>query len=152
MKNTIENLREIIAINTPELRLINEQSFIAKPRPEKWSKKEILGHLIDSAQTNIRRFVVSQYEDTPKILYQQDEWVRATGYNQYPTADLINLWSLLNNHICIILSNMPAEVAKRKCATNDPQPHTIEWLAADYVKHLLHHLHQIRDLEALPYP
>src|SRR5579864_4704892 len=121
MKNTIESLREIISVNTPKLRLINEQTYTAKPRPGKWSKKEILGHLVDSAQTNIRRFVVTQYEEIQKIIYQQDEWVRAADYNQYPTHDLISLWFLLNNHICIVLSNMPPESAERKCATNDPQ-------------------------------
>ncbi len=152
MKQTIENLGEIVSTFTPKLYLIDEKIFAAKPRPEKWSRKEILGHLVDSAQTNTRRFVVGQYEDVPKIVYKQDDWVAIAGYQNYPTKDLIEFWALSNKHICMILAHTSAEAAQRKCATNDPEHHTIEWLAEDYVKHLLHHLHQVLDLEPVAYP
>jgi hypothetical protein len=152
MKHTIEKLQEIISAYTPKLYAIDQQIFSAKPRPEKWSRKEIMGHLIDSAQNNARRFVVAQYEDVPRIVYRQDDWVAISNYQHYPSEDLIALWALFNKHICIILANTSAETAKKTCAINDPEPHTIAWLAEDYVKHLLHHLHQVLDLEPLPYP
>ena len=62
------------------------------------AKKKILGRLIDSAQTNIRRFIVARYEEKPFIKYAQDEWVAAANYQQYDTGDLIQLWVLLNRH------------------------------------------------------
>ncbi|MBI1779777.1 MAG: DinB family protein [Sphingobacteriales bacterium] len=150
MKTTIEQLEKIIADYTPMLFQLKEEQLTAKPNPAKWSKKEIIGHLVDSALTNSRRFVVAQYEDSPHIVYAQNTWVTTSGYQNYASADLINLWSLLNKHICSILANMNSELYSRTCVTGEP--HTIEWLAADYNKHLLHHMHVILDLEPIAYP
>ncbi|MBS1934282.1 MAG: DinB family protein [Bacteroidetes bacterium] len=152
MNPTAIQLQKIVADYSPQLRKINEEDYSAKPNPKKWSRKEILGHLIDSAQSNIRRFVVAQYEDVPKIVYNQDAWVTISNYQHYPTQDIIELWALLNKHICQILSIASPELLQRKCATNSPEPHTIKWLAEDYVKHLLHHLHQILNLDSIAYP
>jgi hypothetical protein len=67
--------------------------------PEKWSKKEIIGHLCDSAFTNIRRFVVTQYKENENIVYDQNAWVKAQNYQNVPTSELINLWKALNYQI-----------------------------------------------------
>lgn len=150
MENSIAELERIIREYTPKLKQLNESDFFFKPSPVKWSGKEYLGHLIDSAQNNIRRFVVAQYETNPRIVYQQEQWVAAARYQYYPLNDLIDLWALLNKHIVIILKNLPSESYEREVKTEDL--HSIHWLAADYNKHLLHHLHQILKLEPLPYP
>ena len=152
MKKIIAELRQIIAVYQPMLKKLNDESISVKPAPDKWSGKEILGHLIDSAQNNIRRFVVAQYENKPVIIYKQDDWVRISAYQQYAQPELIELWRLLNLHICRILENISPDISQRLCQTNDPEPHTIEWLAGDYNKHLLHHLHQVLHLEPVPYP
>ena len=140
---------QIINDYTPKLKQTDPGEFSDKPFPLKWSKKEMLGHLIDSAQNNIRRFVVAQHEKEPHIVYAQDNWVMAADYRNYPNEDLVNLWVLLNKHIVIILKNLPAGAEKRKVKTGEL--HTIEWLAEDYNKHLLHHLHQVLNLEDVPY-
>jgi hypothetical protein len=80
MKQTIIDLENIISTYTSLLYKIDEKEYLLKPAPEKWSKKEILGHLVDSAQTNIRRFVVAQYEEQPHIVYAQNAWVTAANY------------------------------------------------------------------------
>jgi DinB family protein len=152
MKEIAERLYKIVDDHSEKLRSISEVDLAAKTDPNKWSKKEIVGHMIDSAQSNIRRFVVAQYEDAPFIMYNQDKWVSISNYQNYPTKDLIQLWTLLNKHICIILSNTNKELAQRVCKTNNQTEHTIEWLAQDYIKHLLHHLHQVLDLEPVVYP
>ncbi len=151
IKIIAEQLQNIIADYSNKLKTISDDVYSAKPNPHKWSKKEILGHLIDSAQSNIRRFVVAQYEDAPFIIYNQNEWVAISNYQNYPIKDLIDLWTLLNKHICIILLNTTEESAQRICETNDQKQHTIEWLAEDYIKHLLHHLHQVLDSEPIEY-
>jgi hypothetical protein len=51
-----------------------------RPAPEKWSKKEIIGHLTDSAQINLQRFIRCTYEENFKLVYNQDEWVAAQHY------------------------------------------------------------------------
>lgn len=152
MEATIRHLQKIIVTYTGKMGKITELDLTHKPNPGKWSKKEILGHLIDSAQNNIRRFVVSQYETDPLIVYKQDLWVAIADYQHYPTQDLLALWSLLNRHICQVLSGISEKTAKRKCDTGGPAKHSIEWLAADYINHLMHHLHQILELEPIAYP
>ena len=149
MKDTIQQLELILIDYTPQLQQRDPENFSFKPSPTKWSGKELLGHLIDSAQSNIRRFVVAQYEDKPFIVYNQDKWVAAANYQDYPLDDLIDLWALLNKHIVILLKNLPEGVAAKEVQTEDL--HTVEWLAADYNKHMLHHLHHILNLEEYAY-
>ena len=150
MQSIALQLESIIDQHFAALQSVTENEMILKPSPSKWSKKEILGHMVDSAQNNIRRFIVAQYEENPKIGYNQDKWVAIADYQHYNSADLINLWYLLNKHIVVILKNVTDEMAQRKSQTEEL--HTIEWLAKDYIKHLLHHLHQVLELEPVTYP
>ncbi len=150
MNSTAEKLVSIIDRHMAALQAIPEEQLLFKPSPAKWSKKEIIGHLIDSAQTNIRRFVTAQYEKTPTINYDQEKWVAIAGYQQAESLSLIRLWYLLNWHISSILNNTSAEMLQRTCMTGEL--HTLEWLAEDYVKHLEHHIHQVLELEPVPYP
>jgi hypothetical protein len=151
MQPIVQNLEKIIANYSRRLEAMPPELYTAKPRPEKWSRQEILGHLVDSAQNNIRRFVVSQYEDGPTIPYAQDAWVACADYQHYPLKDLLALWQLLNRHIVILLRTMSPAAAQRIC-TMGGLPQTLEWVAADYCNHLLHHLHQILDLDPIAYP
>jgi hypothetical protein len=152
MQPTILNLEKIIHNYVRRLSSLPEAVYLAKPHPDKWSKKEILGHLVDSAQNNIRRFIVAQYEDGPSISYAQDAWVVCSNYQAYPIEDLVALWTLLNRHVVIILRQMSPAAAQRMCSMGSGQPQSLEWVAADYCNHLLHHLHQILDLEPIAYP
>jgi hypothetical protein len=151
MQPAIQNLEKIIHNYARRLAAVPDAVYAAKPRPDKWSKKEILGHLVDSAQNNIRRFIVAQYEDNPTIGYAQDAWVACSNYQGYPIEDLVALWTLLNRHAVIILKQMSPEAAQRMCSMGG-EPQSLEWVAADYCNHLLHHLHQILDLEPIAYP
>jgi hypothetical protein len=152
MKKIAAQINWFINDYPEKIRSIPETEFAAKPDPKKWSKKEILGHLIDSAQTNIRRFVTAQYEEEPFIIYDQDKWVAISNHQHRTIEDLLALWILLNRHISIILANTGDQSALRICKTNNQTPHSIEWLAEDYLKHLLHHLHQVCNMEPVPYP
>ncbi|MEO6611881.1 MAG: hypothetical protein ABIT05_09930 [Chitinophagaceae bacterium] len=93
---------------------------------------------------------MAQYEETPLIVYNQDKWVAIANYQHWDTAEIIGLWYLLNKQIVEIWKNTPAEMAGRTCQTQEI--HTIEWLAVDYIKHLRHHVHQVLELEYVPYP
>ncbi len=150
MKAIASELNKIIEDHLSDLRSVSQEEFHFKLSPAKWSKKEILGHLVDSAQNNIRRFIVAQYDERPKIVYDQDKWVALTNYQQYPLTDLINLWYQLNKHIHQVLTFMPTEMSKRQTQTEEL--HDLRWLAEDYIKHLRHHLHQVLDLEPVAYP
>ena len=150
MQKIISQLEQIISDYTTQLKQLNEDDFAYKPSSIKWSGKECLGHLIDSALNNARRFIVAQHEDKPFIVYDQEKWVSASGYQNYPLNDLIEFWILVNKHIVIILKNIPEQDLKKEVQTQEL--HSINWLAADYNKHLLHHLHQVLHLEAVAYP
>ena len=75
----------------------------------KWSKKEIIGHLIDSAQVNLQRFVRCTYQENFKLVYAQVEWVQAQRYQEAEIGELLTLWQLLNIQIVRVLSAYPAE-------------------------------------------
>lgn len=150
MEKSIQQLQSIIANYAGHLNKLTEEEWMHKPNAVKWSKKEVLGHLIDSAQNNIRRFVVTRYDDKPKIIYAQDIWVAAANYQNYLITDLLTLWILLNKHLSIVLKNIPRGVEENLCDTGEMR--SIIWLAEDYNKHLLHHLHQLLDMEPVAYP
>jgi len=143
-------LEAVIDQHIASLRAMLKDKMEYKPSPAKWSKKEIVGHMVDSAQNNIRRFIVAQYEENPTIVYKQDNWVAISGYQNYDLANLVNLWYLLNKHIVTILKQMSPDTMQRSCQTESS--HTLDWLAQDYLKHLRHHLHQVLDREAVAYP
>ncbi|WP_428331427.1 DinB family protein [Mucilaginibacter sp.] len=125
-----------------------DQAFIDwdyRPGANKWSKKEIIGHLIDSAQVNLQRFVRCTYEENFKLIYAQEEWVIAQHYNQAAVTELLTLWRLLNMQIIRVLDNYPKDRLLIKCDNSkiERHLHTVEWLAKDYVAHLKHHLKQL---------
>jgi len=142
MQPIVQELRDIVIEFSKKMREIPEAEFSSKPVPNKWSKKEVVGHLIDSAQNNLRRFIVGQYEQVPsKIVYDQDFWVAANNYKSISQEEVIMLWQLLNLRIAGVLENMPQSSYKKQSLTS--QLHTLEFLAEDYVKHMKHHLNQV---------
>lgn len=146
MKHVVEELQSILDGFTEKLSTIPDAEFSAKPLPHKWSKKEVVGHLIDSAHNNLRRFICGQYESVaPKITYEQDFWVMANNYQSESRQDLLLLWRLINQRICAVLLNMPALRYSNTCDTGKSAvaQHSLLWLAQDYVKHMKHHLNQI---------
>jgi len=145
MKAVAAALENIINSYSVQFLNFTEAELSFKPAPGKWSKKEIIGHLIDSAQNNARRFIVTQYESNPHVVYAQNDWVAIQNYQSYNSKDLITLWQLLNQHIVVILKNMPEGKYLLQCNTGKEQRelHTIEFLATDYITHHLHHLKQI---------
>lgn len=146
MNETITELLSIVNSYSERFQNFSENDFSAKLNPSKWSKKEVVGHLIDSAQNNLRRFIVGQYETLPpKITYEQDFWVAANGYQNLSKTDVINLWKLTNYSIANVWKNMDPKNYLKQADTGkiNPQLHTLEWLAADYNKHMKHHINQI---------
>ncbi|MDB5124245.1 MAG: DinB superfamily protein [Mucilaginibacter sp.] len=143
MTDAISNLIEIIESVVNRNREQIDWGF--KPSPNKWSKKEIVGHLIDSAQINLQRFVRCTYEDKFKLVYAQEEWVAVQRYQDADIAELLALWRLLNRQIVRVLKSYPPDRVGAQCDNSKTgvSLHTVEWLAQDYVDHMNHHLGQI---------
>lgn len=138
-------LNNIITAELERFTTISEEEWSYKISPEKWSKKEILGHLCDSAFTNIRRFVITQYKENENIVYDQDFWVKAQNYQNISASEIISLWKVLNIQIVHIVENIPDEALQRTCDTTktEPRTFTLEYLIQDYIDHLQYHLKTI---------
>ncbi|MFN0275243.1 MAG: DinB family protein [Chitinophagales bacterium] len=145
MKGVIAELHQLLQTYVPVFSKISMMEFSDKPVPGKWSKKEIVGHLIDSAQNNLRRFIAVQTEKNPHIVYDQDHWVASNDYQNMDAEEVIMLWKLMNERICVVLKNMNPENYERTVNTGIEKISlkTIAWLAEDYVKHLKHHINQV---------
>jgi hypothetical protein len=116
------------------------------PENGKWSNKEIIGHLIDSAHVNLQRFVRCTYEDGFKLIYYQDEWVKAQHYKDADVAELLQLWKLVNRQIARVLTNYPDDRINATCDNSHKgiTLYTVEFLANDYLAHMQHHLNQLK--------
>lgn len=145
MIKIIADLQETLEKYHSKLVQLNETEISAKPAPEKWSKKEELGHLIDSAQNNIQRFIRVQYEENVHIRYNPDKWVAMNDYQNRNGKELIDFWFLLNKQIITILEKMPQEKWETFMSfdVDASVKNTTSYIAADYVKHMTHHLESI---------
>src|SRR5688572_13206865 len=140
---TLKRLEYLVDTIPVWLNNISREDFEKKPSPDKWSKKQILGHLIDSATNNHHRFVRAQFENEPSILYDQEEWTRCGHYDQMEAAHIIAFWKMYNEHIISLIELIPPALMERTCKFSDGTTRTIAWLFDDYVRHLEHHLRQI---------
>jgi hypothetical protein len=145
MKTVAEKINRAVLDHAKMIQQISTTTFDHKPAPNKWSKKEILGHLVDSAQNNLQRFVRGQYEDIPKIIYSQDDWVKLQRYEDYDREELLQLWVSLNKHLARTLLVMDSSNYEKQCDTGKPgtELHSLKWMADDYLSHMKHHLNQI---------
>jgi hypothetical protein len=143
IKETIERLDHLLKILPPLLNAIPEKEFKTKPGPLKWSRQEIVGHLIDSATNNHQRFVRIQFEENPKITYDQDNCVKFNHYNELDKNHVIKFWTLYNTHLLEIIKLIPEENLKRTGITNSKV--SLEWLINDYVVHLEYHMKKVVD-------
>jgi hypothetical protein len=115
-----------------------------QPAPGKWSRKEIIGHLIDSAANNHQRFIRAQYETVPlTIVYDQNNWNLYNNYQTADTANIIQLWAFYNRQLLHIMQTIIPANLQKECYTSGSEPHTLEYLMMDYVTHLEYHLQQV---------
>ena len=120
------------------------QALSDRPNPGAWSKKEELGHLIDSAINNYARVIRIQREDAPALpAYEQDAWVERQGYNDNDWQGLITLWLGLNQHMLNAVRRVPESALTRTSTIANHQPMTLEFVIEDYVDHMIHHLQHI---------
>jgi hypothetical protein len=144
-----QRLQHIINTIPAKLLAIPEDEFAFKPSPDKWSKKEIIGHLIDSVANNHHRFVRVQFEDDVlTIVYKQNEWNAASRYNEMDGVHIINFWAMYNRHLIEVINRIPQENLQRKVNIGGDEPITLLELIGDYTAHMEHHLRQI-NLEIL---
>ena len=144
MSAAIERLQFAVCTLPGVLAGYSEAESEQRPSPERWTKKEVLGHLIDSASNNHQRFVRGQIasgQDFPR--YEQERWVRIQGYQSARWSDLIDLWRAHNTHILHVAENMPEEGRRSTCRVGGGEEVTLAELFVAYVDHLEHHLRKM---------
>lgn len=146
MKETIIKLEQLIKIGYEYISKVSESELKHKPVPEKWSKKEIVGHLIDSGINNLQRFTEIQFENKPYKIrkYNQDELVRVNDYQNGKTKDIIELWYSINNRILDLMKKQTESTLNYKIEREKGEITDLRFLMKDYVDHLEHHLNQIK--------
>ncbi len=135
--NTIDSVKQ-------ELFKLSDETASLKPAPDKWSKKEILGHLIDSALNNHQRTVRAMLNSAADFpAYNQDDWVEIQKYCERDWKELVELFSVVNFNFCKLLEVVPAETLSNPVNAGKEKPFTLEFIITDYLRHLKHHLEQI---------
>ena len=150
----LRDFEETIRNAAVRLQKISEEDS-GKHNDGEWSRREILGHLIDSAANNHQRFVRAQFKDDLVFPgYEQEQWVNSQKYNDELWPDLIELWRSYNLHLLHVVAVIPENVLTQQRdkhsldqiafrAVDQSAPATLEYLIRDYLDHLKHHLDQI---------
>jgi hypothetical protein len=142
--------KEIVSIVNSaygKLKAVGANEAKHKDSPNKWSKVEILGHLIDSASNNHQRFV--RVQQTDKLVsppYQQNEWVSSQYYNNCNWSELIEFWRLYNFHLSHIIKHFPMDKLETPCIIGNNDAKSLYVILDEYISHLNHHLSQIVEL------
>ena len=128
----------------PALLIAIPEDHAAKKRAAgKWSKKQELGHLLDSACNNHQRVVRAQLENEPSLPgYDGDGWVLLHDYQEMDWKEIIACWRVMNEHFLRAASKVSPPTSKRKL-TVEGKKMTVAFLIDDYLDHLLHHLRQL---------
>jgi hypothetical protein len=152
----LEDFRHTVDRAADRLLGYSDDEAAERPAPGKWSRKEIIGHLIDSASNNHGRFVRAQLQDDLAFTgYDQEAWVRLQRYQDRPWVDLVRLWQSYNHHIATIMETADAGALERPRTRHNlhelawqpvpaSEPATLAYFMRDYVGHLKHHLRQLR--------
>jgi hypothetical protein len=143
MESVANELLSVLKV-ADKLRQIDDAAASIKPAPNKWSKKEILGHLIDSAANNHQRFVRLQLMPRLELPgYEQDGWIRVQHYQERPWKEIIDLWQIYNTHLAGVIRHVDPKALKNMWRAPEGQDVDLEFIIRDYVVHMRHHLDQI---------
>ncbi|SNR92585.1 DinB family protein [Flavobacterium sp. ov086] len=145
MQDAILKFEKLLLENVNYIPTI-DQNILEERKPGKWSKKEILGHLVDSAIHNQVRFTEINYVEKP---YQHRPYsqIDLVNLNQYQTMDieeLTQLWFVLNKQIVRLMKSVDEKALDYEIVLSDGAVIDLKFLMTDYVEHLEHHINQIK--------
>ena len=145
MTETTNKLEQLLERGMEYLTQSSESEMNQKISVEKWSKKEILGHLIDSGINNLQRFTEIQFENKPYRIrkYNQDELVKANDYQNSETKEIVGFWNSINNRILNLMKKQTEKTLNYKIELEKDNTSDLRFLMKDYVEHLEYHLKQI---------
>lgn len=147
MIELIRNLEYLISEVSKYVSETSNEILSEKTNPEKWSKKEILGHLIDSGINNLQRFTEIQFNEKPYRLksYNQNELVKANRYQGVESDEILILFQAINRRIIYIINAQTEESLEYKIVTDNGTFFNLKCLIEDYVIHFEYHTKQITE-------
>lgn len=145
MQELFTYFQQILTKVPTKAALLSPKEWSNKPNPNKWSKKEILGHLCDSALHNWQRFVHAPVTTDAYVMqpYPQDDLVVNDRYQEQAAGQILQLWLSLNQQVLQVMQSLEVQHYQKKIILLDQSESTLKWLMEDYVVHLEHHLKQI---------
>jgi hypothetical protein len=144
MKELSEQLKSVVEAAEPRLREISNPESENPVLSGGWSRKQLLGHLIDSASNNHQRFVrAAQQSSLDFPGYDQEGNIRVEAPQEADWPLLVSLWAAYNRYLAHIIARLPESKLETPCRIGSGAPVTLRFIATDYLTHLLHHLSQI---------
>ena len=144
MKELSEKLIAAIEAAEPQLRRIADAESARPILSGGWSRRQVLGHLIDSASNNHQRFVRAALQPSLEFpAYDQDGNVRVQAPQEADWLLLVSLWASYNRYLAHIIARLPTSKLDTACRIGSGEPVTLRFIATDYLTHMLHHLDQI---------
>ncbi len=137
-------LRDLLQNVPARLEKLSKDDVERKSTPSKWSAKEELGHLLDSAANNHQRIVRAQSENNLAMFgYDQNRWVAIHAYQRRDWKELIELWQALNRQLLAAAEAVPDSAWSHTLTVAGSEPLTLKFVFEDYVAHMAHHLQHI---------
>lgn len=131
MKSTLENLSD------------SQARF--KPGPGEWSIKEIISHLTDGERVfSYRLLRISRQDKTPLPGFEQNDYVRMSGADELPLADLLAEFEFLRRANTLAIRNM-TEKATLQVGTASGAPVSARALIYMLVGHVEHHMASLKE-------
>jgi hypothetical protein len=144
MKELSQKLRKVIDAAEPKLRKTNATESTKPVLSGGWSRKQVIGHLIDSASNNHQRFVRATLQESLDFPgYEQDGCVRVQAPQEADWELLVSLWAAYNRYLAHVIAHLPESKLGTACRIGSGEAVTLDFLAKDYLRHLVHHLRQI---------
>ncbi len=122
-------------------KLMIENRSISKVKlsADKWTLKEMVGHLIDSASNNHQRFVRLQIDRKITIPgYEAEQWVSVSNLENLSYKFVVGLWRMYNDYLLNLIKGIKPESLKNLWVLAGDEM-SLEFLIDDYYTHMEMH-------------
>jgi hypothetical protein len=144
MKTIAVQLNQLARDFAGRHRQLPEEITLVKLEESKWTLKEIIGHLIDSASNNHQRITRLQLtEELHFPAYENEKWLVAEKWNRFGWQKMLNLFEHYNVFIAHLIEHANPDCLKNRWFGRDRSGErifTLEEMMTDYLRHFKEHL------------